>query len=164
MQSYWRRHSSQFEQFLGFCCSACAVEALDAMSCSKLKIELLCDTSQAVLTHLSCLSSLTTYTICLPNRAADNLPPPVLDLAALKGLSGLQDLSLQGRIFVKLEAPKQLTSLSITSSTVVATPTCMCTAALRKLHMTDSILRFSPFGKLADFEMGRLPASWSLTS
>ena len=141
MQSYLRRHSSRFEQFLGFCSSACAVEALDAMSCSKLKIALLCNTSQAVLTRLSCFSSLTACTICLPNRAADNMPPPVLDLAALKGLSDLQDLSLQGRIFVKFEAPKQLTSLSITSSTVVTTPTCMCTAALRKLHMTDSIIQ-----------------------
>ncbi len=34
MQIYLRRHSSQFQQFLGFCSSACAAEALDAMSFS----------------------------------------------------------------------------------------------------------------------------------
>ncbi len=96
MQIYLRRHSSQFEQFLGFCSSACAVEALDALSCRKLKMALLCDTSQAVLSRLSCFSSLTACTICLPDRSV-NVPPPILDLAALKGLSDLRELSLHRR-------------------------------------------------------------------
>ncbi len=159
MQIYLRRHSSQFQQFLGFCSSACAAEALDAMSFSKLKTALLCDTSQAVLTRLSSFSSLTACTMCLPGRSV-NLPPSLLDLAALKGLSELQDLSLQGSlresslqkeetpsasIFVKFEAPKKLTSLSITNSIVVTTPTCVIMTALRKVHMTDAVMRDSMF-------------------
>ncbi|DBA98839.1 TPA: hypothetical protein ACH3X1_014601 [Trebouxia sp. C0004] len=115
MQTYLRRHSSQIGQFLGFC----AIEALAAMSCSKLTMALLCDTSQAVLSRLSCFSSLTACTICLPNRSVDNMPAPVLDLAALKGLSDLQDLSVQGSIFISFEELKQRTSLSIKSSIVV---------------------------------------------
>ncbi len=67
----------------------------------------------------------------------------MLDLAALKGLSDLQVLSLQGRIFISFEALKQLTSLSITSSIVVTTHTCDFMTALRKVHMTDSVIHDS---------------------
>ena len=152
MQTYLRRHSSQFEQFLGFCSSACAVEALDAMSCSKLKMALFCDTSQAVLSRLSCFSSLTACTICLPDRPVGSMPPPSSDLAALKGLSDLQDLTLEGRfpgltpspgIFVHFEAPKQLSSLSITDSIAVTTCNSGVMTALRKVHMTNSVMPHS---------------------
>ncbi len=79
--------------------------------------------------------------MCLSDRGST--PVPALDLAALEGLSDLQDLSLQGKTFKNFEALKQLISLSITSSNVLSTHNCGCMTALRKIHMTDSVIQDS---------------------
>ncbi len=143
MQTYLRRHSSQFEQFWGFCDSACALEALDAMCCSKLKMAVFCETSQAVLSRLSCFSSITACELCLSDRSVYSTPAPALDLAVLQGLSDLQDLRLYGTTLKNFEALKQLTSLTISSSNVLSTHSCGCMTALRSVHMTDSVIHAS---------------------